>query len=67
MSGVDLNTVREFLGHKDIKMTLWYSHLSCDHKMMAVGALDDRLVTNLSHQDTTQTLTEKFLSIYVSI
>ena len=40
MAGVDLNTVRDLLGHKDIKMTLRYSHLSCNHKKQAVSALD---------------------------
>ena len=39
MSGVDLNTVRELLGHKSIQMTLRYSHLSPEHKQRAVNVL----------------------------
>lgn len=39
MASVDLNTVRELLGHKDIKMTLRYAHLAPEHKAAAVAAL----------------------------
>ena len=36
MSGIDLNTIRELLGHADINTTLIYAHLSQDHKRNAV-------------------------------
>ncbi len=40
MKGVSLKTVQELLGHKDIKMTMRYSHLAEDYKVQAVKALD---------------------------
>lgn len=39
MSGVDLNTVRELLGHGDIAMTMRYAHLAPEHKAAAVERL----------------------------
>ena len=43
MSGVDLTTVRDLLGHKDIKMTLRYAHLAPSHKVKAVEVLEKSL------------------------
>jgi len=43
MAGVDLTTVSRLLGHKDIKMTLRYSHLAPHHVKKAVEVLDRAL------------------------
>lgn len=39
MEGADLNTVRA-VGHKSIKMTLRYAHLSSAHKKQAIKRID---------------------------
>ena len=40
MAGVDLNTVRELMGHADMKMTLRYAHLAPQVKRAAVDMLE---------------------------
>ena len=42
MTGVDLRTVQELLGHKSITMTMRYSHLSPSHTRRALEVLEQR-------------------------
>ena len=50
MAGVDLATVKELLGHKDIKMTLRYSHLASAHMKEAVNLLNSKLKEDFTIQ-----------------
>lgn len=51
MQGTDLPTVASLLGHKDISMTVRYTHLSPDHRKLAVERLSDltSLTAEVSH------------------
>ena len=50
MEGVDLRTVQQLMGHKDVKMTMRYSHLSPEYVQEAMERLD-RLWTPYGHQE----------------
>ena len=57
MNGVNIRTVQQLLGHKDIKMTMRYSHLSRDFVQEAVSHLDGiwgkfrKIGTNLAQKE----------------
>jgi integrase len=46
MAGVELNDVRELLGHKTMEMTLRYAHLSPKHKGKVINILDRVMTQN---------------------
>lgn len=56
MSGADLLTVASILGHKDIRMTQRYSHLSPEHRLKAVEALGKALDFRAKASDETQAM-----------
>ena len=59
MRGVDLRTVQEFLGYKDMTMTLRYSHLSPDHKRAAVEKLSSQMDTYMDTEEEFEKLLER--------
>jgi len=59
MAGENLRTVQTLLGHKDLRMTMRYSHLSPEHLKEAVSKLDKTLSSMLDgHLYGHQTLSE---------
>jgi len=52
MAGVDILTIKELLGHKDLKTTLIYAHLAPKHKIEAVKTYERHLgqVISLRHK-----------------
>lgn len=50
MAGIDLTTIKELLGHKNLTMSLRYAHLAPSHKVKAVGILDSTINENLTIQ-----------------
>lgn len=56
----DLNTVRVLLGHKDIKMTQRYSHLSPDYQKRAVEVLVSQ---NITQKDTNTVISVKVVLV----
>lgn len=53
MSGADIHTVAELLGHKDLRMAARYQHLSASFLTDAVGKLDGIFGT-VRYQDVTE-------------
>ncbi len=61
MAGVDIVTVQEHMGHKDISMTKRYSHPTPQHKKLAIERL------NLSAMDTYMDTKEADNVIQISV
>ena len=40
MEGFNLRTIQQLLGHRDLRMTMRYAHLSAEHLQQAVNRLD---------------------------
>ena len=51
MGGVDLPTVKEILGHREIEMTLRYSHLAPGHKAKAIEKLGEVLNSAVQNRE----------------
>ena len=66
MSGIDLNTVRELLGHKDMTMTLRYSHLAQSHKQRAVDILGKKVDTFWTLQPKVEVIQNSVVSQVVN-
>jgi hypothetical protein len=54
MANVNMRTIQELMGHKTMKMTVRYSHLSEEYKERAINILGRRLGTTGWHKNGTQ-------------
>ncbi len=54
MAGVNLNHVREFLGHESIEMTLKYAYLAQDSKVDAIRTLGQFMENRLTSNETAE-------------
>jgi integrase len=61
MKGVDIRSIQELMGHKDIKMTMRYSHPTPEHKKRAVKMLDE--VTSIFTTQANPDVDKKVVSI----
>jgi integrase len=52
MEGVPLRTIAEILGHRDLRMTARYAHLSPQHLRDAMGALERRATAHATQTAT---------------
>ena len=48
MSGVDPRTVQKWMGHRDLKTTLRYAHVSPDHEKAAIKRLSYRVLGKMA-------------------
>jgi len=51
MGGGNIRAVQTLLGHKDLRMTMRYSHLSAEYLREAVSILDKGLGRSVSNQE----------------
>lgn len=61
MAGVDVKTIQELMGHRDIKMTMRYSHPTPEHKRKAVELLSG--VTSIFTTGQVEAESRKVVSI----
>lgn len=52
MAGYDVSTIQELMGHRDLRMTMRYSHPTQEHKRNAVEAVN-RVTTILTTETKT--------------
>jgi integrase len=55
MAGVDIRTVAELMGHKNIQMTMRYAHLAPEYKLAAVERLTEAVQLKASTDTRTDT------------